>query len=111
MSDYVGPNPIMIKVDFVSGGGNNAFLDDFQLTTVLDTEEFTAEDITLYPNPSNGSFNVEGLPVGTDYSIISLDGRLIQQGQLNTERTIDINTAAGYYIFQAGTVRKPIVIQ
>jgi len=36
---------------------------------------------------------------------------LIQQGQLNMERTIDINTAAGYYIFLAGTVRKPIVIQ
>ena len=111
MSDYVGSAPIMIKVDFISGGGNNAFLDDFQLTTVLDTEEFTAEDITLYPNPSNGSFNVEGLPVGTDYSIISVDSRLIRQGQLNTERTIDINTTPGYYIFQAGTVRKSIVIQ
>ena len=110
MSDYVGPNPIMIKVDFVSGGGNNAFLDDFQLTTVLDTEEFTAEDITSTRILRTVLLTLKA-SCGTDYTIISVDGRLIQQGQLNTERSIDINTAAGYYIFQAGTVRKPIVIQ
>jgi hypothetical protein len=100
----------MIKIDFTSGGGNNAFLDDFELSVTLDSEELSAEKVQISPNPSNGSFSVEGLPVGTSYRILSIDGRFIQQGQLNNLGAIDVNAAAGYYIFQAGPLRKSFII-
>ena len=111
LSDYVGPDPIMIKIDFISGGGNNAFLDDFQLVTVLDNEEISIEDVQIAPNPSSGSFQVRGLPSGSEYVIYAVDGRLIQQGQLDFERSIHIESNPGYYIFQSGDLRKPIIIQ
>lgn len=111
LSDYVGPDPIMIKIDFISGGGNNAFLDDFQLVTVLDNEEISIEDVQIAPNPSSGSFQVRGLPSGSQYVIYAVDGRLIQKGQLDFERSIHIESNPGYYIFQSGDLRKPIIIQ
>ena len=112
MDDYVGNDPIMIKVDFISGGGNNAFLDDFELSVVLNEEELTAESISIFPNPSNGVFEIGGLPTGTDYVIYSLDGKVIQRSTLNSNATIDLSqAAAGYYIFQAGQIRKPLIIQ
>ena len=110
LNSFVGPDPIMIKIDFTSGGGNNAFLDDFELSVTLDSEELSAEKVQISPNPSNGSFSVEGLPVGTSYRILSIDGRFIQQGQLNNLGAIDVNAAAGYYIFQAGPLRKSFII-
>jgi hypothetical protein len=101
----------MIKIDFISGGGNNAFLDDFQLVTVLDNEEILIEDVQIAPNPSSGSFQVQGLPSGSEYVIYTVDGRLIQKGQLDFERSIHIESNPGYYIFQSGDLRKPIIIQ
>lgn len=101
----------MIKVDFISGGGNNAFLDDFELSVTLDHEELSEEDISIYPNPSQGNFQVRGLPTGTAYDIISMDGRSVKRGTIPTSSSIELHAAAGYYLFQAGNVRKPIVIQ
>ena len=101
----------MIKVDFISGGGNNAFLDDFELSVTLDNEEFSAQDISIFPNPSQGTFEVQGLPTGTHYNITSMDGRSVKTGTLKTSGNIELHASAGYYLFQAGNVRKSIVIQ
>jgi hypothetical protein len=60
LDDFVGNQPIMIKVAFTSGGGNNAFLDDFNLDVTLDQKDLTAAQISIYPNPSSGRFTVEG---------------------------------------------------
>ncbi|MDE0987398.1 MAG: T9SS type A sorting domain-containing protein, partial [Schleiferiaceae bacterium] len=111
LNDFIGNDPIMIKVDFISGGGNNAFLDDFELSVTLDHEELSEEDISIYPNPSQGNFQVRGLPTGTAYDIISMDGRSVKRGTIPTSSSIELHAAAGYYLFQAGNVRKPIVIQ
>jgi hypothetical protein len=79
---------------------------------VLNNEELTAENINIFPNPSNGIFEIEGLPTGTEYSVYSMDGKIIQSASMTTQRTIDLSHAApGYYIFQAGQIRKPLIIQ
>ena len=101
----------MIKVDFISGGGNNAFLDDFELSVTLDNEELSAQDISIFPNPSQGTFQVQGLPTGTHFNITSMDGRSVKTGTLNTSGNIELHASAGYYLFHAGNVRKSIVIQ
>jgi len=111
LNDYAGGAPIMIKVDFISGGGNNAFLDAFNLDVTLDQEELNANNITIFPNPSNGLFQVEGLPAGTAYRIFSVDGREIQQGTLALDASLQVNASPGYYIFQTEGVRKQLIIQ
>ena len=111
LNDFIGNDPIMIKVDFISGGGNNAFLDDFELSVTLDNEELSAQDISIFPNPSQGTFQVQGLPTGTHFNITSMDGRSVKTGTLNTSGNIELHASAGYYLFHAGNVRKSIVIQ
>jgi hypothetical protein len=111
LNDYVGNQPIMIKVDFISGGGNNAFLDDFNLDVTLDQEDLSAAHINIYPNPSNGRFNVQGLPAGTPYTIYSTDGRALQKGQLDLDASLELSAPAGFYLFQAASIRKALIIQ
>ena len=88
LDDFVGNQPIMIKVAFTSGGGNNAFLDDFNLDVTLDQKDLTAAQISIYPNPSSGRFTVEGLPAGTPYTIYSTDGSAIQKGLLDLDASL-----------------------
>jgi len=111
LDDYIGNQPIMIKVEFISGGGNNALLDAFNLDVTLDQEELSANSITIFPNPSNGLFQIEGLPAGTAYRIFSIDGREIQQGTLALDASLQVNASPGYYIFQTEGVRKQLIIQ
>ena len=111
LDDYIGNQPIMIKVEFISGGGNNAFLDAFNLDVTLDQEELSANSITIFPNPSNGLFQIEGLPAGTAYRIFSIDGREVQQGTLALDASLRVNASPGYYIFQTEGVRKQLIIQ
>ena len=101
----------MIKVNFISGGGNNAFLDAFNLDVTLDQEELSANNINIYPNPSNGQFQVDGLPAGTAYRIFSIDGREIQQGTLGLDASLQVYATPGYYIFQTEGIRKQLIIQ
>lgn len=111
LNDYAGGNPIMIKIEFISGGGNNAFLDDFNLNVTLDQQELDAADVQIYPNPSNGIFQIEGLPMGSDYQIFGIDGREIKHGILGADALLELNASAGYYIFQSNGIRKPLIIQ
>lgn len=111
LNDFAGGAPIMIKVDFISGGGNNAFLDAFNLDVTLDQDELSANNINIFPNPSNGLFHIEGLPAGTAYRIVSIDGREIQQGTLALDASLQVNASPGYYIFQTEGVRKQLIIQ
>jgi len=111
LDDYVGNQPIMIKVAFTSGGGNNAFLDDFNLDVTLDQKDLTAAQISIYPNPSSGRFTVEGLPAGTPYTIYSSDGSAIQKGLLDLDASLELTAPAGYYLFQAASIRKALIMQ
>ena len=111
LNDFAGGVPIMIKVDFISGGGNNAFLDAFNLNVTLDYEELNAAEINIYPNPSNGVFQVEGLAAGTVYRILSIEGREIEKDILGMDTRIQLNVSPGYYIFEAEGIRKQLIIQ
>lgn len=48
-------------------------------------------EYTIYPNPATQVLTVEGLQVSTSFSILSLDGRVMQSGVLGIdEKNIDI---------------------
>lgn len=50
-------------------------------------------EYTIYPNPASQLLTVEGLQLPTSFSIVSLDGRIMQSGVLGVdEKNIDIAT-------------------
>ena len=113
LNAYAGGDPIMVKIGFISGGGNNAYLDNIELAVTLDQEEHTAQEVLLFPNPSNdGSFEVSGLEVGSPYTVVSTEGRMLQSGLLDETMKVQLHGAsAGYYFFQSGGTILPLVVQ
>jgi len=57
---------------------------------------------TVYPNPSNGRFNIDGLAVVANYKLISLQGKVVQTGSISSEidcSTLELGT---YFLFIDG---------
>lgn len=56
LSNNWGSNPVRFKFSFLSGGGNNIFIDDININTPIttDIQKISKEsNINLFPNPSN----------------------------------------------------------
>jgi hypothetical protein len=76
-------------------------------------------DIRVYPNPSNGLFNLEvaGLDQSVNVSIENIQGQVVYQGMVNGNGRMELNIqnqAAGIYMLHLSTeqgrvVRKLIV--
>jgi len=65
-------DPIQIRWEFISGGGNNFFIDDVNITGTIGQEELSfGSRLELYPNPNQGSFNLRVT------NSQSLDGKII----------------------------------
>jgi hypothetical protein len=60
----------------------------------------TTEQILVLPNPNNGSFTIEKLPIGSIIQIFNLIGEVIHESISDKEATyIDISNAAkGLYL-------------
>lgn len=68
--------------------------------TLNDNEMEAGNPVTIYPNPSNGTFNVD-LAGNFDLTIFSLDGRTVYSEQNVNEATpIDANLARGSYVIK-----------
>ena len=56
--------------------------------------------VNVYPNPSNGVFTIQGLPVGTNIEIYNAIGEVILKLESNTTRTkIDLQDKANGVYF------------
>lgn len=61
LAGYDGKGPVLIKLEFENGGGNNFYIDKIDVTAdnVSITEYDLAHNISVYPNPGNGVVNVD----------------------------------------------------
>lgn len=100
LNDYAGGQPIMFKINVISGGGNNFYLDNFQIAATLGEDEFAGPK-GLYPNPSNGSFIWEALSDGQEFRVSNLAGQLMWIGQAGTQGKVDVNLPKGMYMIKA----------
>jgi hypothetical protein len=66
-----------------------SIIDNFKVSP-LDVSEDISGDIAIYPNPTKGHIQITGVQTGTDYEIFNNQGVLIQQGQINTKKHIDL---------------------
>ena len=63
------------------------------LCTVSTTTPDDLPQITISPNPTNGTFTLQGIPQGT-YQIHDTTGRIIQSGNMQNDLSIDISQEA-----------------
>lgn len=82
------------KEDPLSGFGNNIYLDDINFNSPLSVNELTKSiGLSVYPNPTNGSSNVEFTlndNANIKISVTDVIGRIVEQ-----EKSLDLN--AGFH--------------
>jgi len=63
-------------------------------------EDVDSETITIYPNPTNGVFNVKTLEQGK-YVLMSAEGRIVKEGELSKAFTLSLeNENKGVYLLK-----------
>ena len=106
---------VRIKFQFLSGGGNNIYIDDINIVnTLLSTSDLHADplNMTVYPNPSNGMVTLqlgEEAKGASDIRLTDIVGKeiaILFKGQLDgTNNQIYINEqnnlANGTYFIKA----------
>ena len=109
--ERVGSNfPFVVVTDLVIQEEENKLIAgtygissfSIDITEVLDltssvTEAENTQELNLYPNPAKDFVMVDEAPQGSTYLIFDLNGRLVDQGVLNSNR-IDLSLPEGTYI-------------
>lgn len=92
LSDYLGQT-IKVRFQFKSDGGvteDGFYFDDFSLAfneggSSAGIEELKLKAIELYPNPSNGDFEIFGLELGSTVSVMDVNGKEIYSTKASSE--------------------------
>ncbi len=98
LTAYVGNSDILVRFKAISGYGNNLYVDDVNIMagTVGIIQVMQQAQLKLYPNPSNGMFNLL-LPTATqeDLNITACDllGNIVfsSQAQYRTNEAISLD--------------------
>ena len=66
----------------------------------------SASDVSVYPNPANGWFEIAGGPTGATYQLVSATGQVVKAGQIaaSNQRVETAGLSAGMYMLQIQTV-------
>jgi hypothetical protein len=108
---------VIFRIAFIADEGVNQLgvkVDDFVINGVLSAENFEANQIAVYPNPSNGIFNIAfGNLNPNKIEVYDISGKLIlQKNQLevsNNQTNIDLsNTSDGVYFVKISTENNTI---
>lgn len=65
----------------------------------LSIEDIVSNDLTIYPNPSNGHFQIKGLNKETQIDLYTIDGKLLSEYYC-TGNYVDLNVSSGIYIIK-----------
>ncbi len=100
ISAYAGQE-VMVRFVAINDYGNSLFLDNINIQTNLGIAELDDVLFNVYPNPNNGSFTIRHDLILPKMSVMSLEGKLIFEGEL-TESIVkmNLNLAAGTYLIQ-----------
>jgi hypothetical protein len=70
------------------------------LSTSVDERDEVS--LTIYPNPSNGSFQVLGLYEPTMVFVYDAMGRVVEQALLQPHQAMQLDIPAGMYLIRFG---------
>ena len=91
---------LMVKFALSSGGGNNLYLDDVQLSTTLSNEELATETVWIQPNPSRSGAILAGAQ--GEVRVLDLSGRLIWKSYADGDLALPDLAAGSYVLHSAG---------
>ena len=82
----------------------------------LSTNSFKTNDISIYPNPSNGVFKLNTNGQNIKYQLINVQGRMLQQGVVNQNQLDFSSFTKGIYVLRFNlenntTFTKRIIIE
>jgi hypothetical protein len=100
LSSYAGQTIYLAWVDDFEGG-NILAIDDIDITVNgLSTNQFTANTFSIYPNPSNGNFNIKAVNTMNEIRIYDIVGKLIYSKSIDSENEEikTSNLAKGIYV-------------
>lgn len=99
ITGYIGQN-VEIRFVGLNGWGNNFYMDNVNVTGQLSgLEENGMVEVSIYPNPSKGTFIVEHSMLNPELKVVSLDGRLISTQKLShAKETVKLDVATGIYL-------------
>jgi hypothetical protein len=103
-----GAGDLMIRFSMVSGGGNNLYLDDVQLTTTLGEDELAAPSMWVQPNPSRGGATLVGAEGRV--RITDLSGRVVAELTANGEAVLPELSTGTYMLHTAAGVLRWMVL-
>ena len=75
----------------------------------LSTTSFEKLNISIFPNPANDSFNINGISNKASVEILSTNGLLLQKFEYNNNDTIKLNLASGIYFMKIQEDEKQVV--
>jgi len=102
LSPYTGNQVAYLKFHAGSGYGNNAYVDNINVTVVTSVENIDADkSIGMYPNPSNGQVTVTGLK-NANISVFNLLGnKVMEVNNVTGNKQLNLsNFDSGAYIVQ-----------
>ena len=103
---------VIFRIAFISDEAVNQLgvkVDDFVINGVLSANSFEANQVAIYPNPSNGIFNIGfGNLSPNKIEVYDISGKLILQKNslevTNNQTNIDLsNTSTGVYFVKIST--------
>ena len=82
------------KIEFASSG------------STLSNDEFELNNIVVYPNPSNGIFNISSPYTNLNYSLTNIQGQLLSNGKVLNKEVNFSNLNRGIYFLQLSSDNK-----
>lgn len=106
------PSNIMFRIVFWSDEAVTQLgvnIDNFVIEGVLSTDKFNLENISIYPNPTNGIFtlNTKNIQIES-IEIFDVSGKLIQKNMTNFKNVNISNASAGIYFVKINSNEKSI---
>lgn len=103
LDNYIGADPMMIRLTFNSNGGNNLYIDEARLDVSIGTREQDMPTVDVYPNPASTTFQIVLSDFSTaTWSLTALNGVEINSGNVENGRgQVNVSElAAGVYILR-----------
>lgn len=104
-----------VDVFMIAGGDfdKRIFFNYSNTNSLNQNDEFSPDNIMIYPSPARDIINVSGITSETiNFNIYSLSGKLIKSGGVYSDRKIDIrNLPQGNYLLHLSTPNKIKVLK
>ncbi|MDD3860531.1 MAG: choice-of-anchor J domain-containing protein [Bacteroidales bacterium] len=97
VSAYAGQSSVRFAFNYVGSDGAQWSVLDFSLEIVSGNEIENSNQISIYPNPSNGFVNIN-VTENSLISVIDIAGRVVESFNVNANEEVKFSQSAGLYI-------------